>query len=289
MIFLVALFLLKNGLLFNNQGNDKANELVYRSTTLGNLVNKDTDGDGIPDWEESLYGLDPTKKETTPGIPDSTVIERLRIAQGDTGGTTTGSASDAKNLTKTEQFSRDLFATVSAATQNGSMDQATVDKLSSSLAENIQNSAPRKVYALSDIKITKDNSVKAIKNYSLAMNNVYPKNPVKYTVWDVLQQFSPDGNTVNVNALTKLDPIINQTNNLITGMLKISVPESLASMQLEAINGLERLVENLDDIKLYEKDPVVALGGISQYDKNTTLLETATKNIEDAVNKKLNN
>ncbi|MEK7582072.1 MAG: thrombospondin type 3 repeat-containing protein, partial [Patescibacteria group bacterium] len=30
--------------------------------TLGQLIGKDTDGDGLKDWEEMLWGTDPNKK-----------------------------------------------------------------------------------------------------------------------------------------------------------------------------------------------------------------------------------
>src|SRR6266568_3084652 len=85
--FVVALFFIKNKNLFDNTikylGINKKTGLVYDpNTTVKDLVNKDTDGDGIPDWQENLFGTDPTKKETTPGTPDSVVVEKLRQAQG---------------------------------------------------------------------------------------------------------------------------------------------------------------------------------------------------------------
>ena len=81
MVFLVVLFLIKNATtlkntvnsLFNNQ---KSGLSVSGNIPIGNLINKDTDGDGIFDWEEPLWGLDPTKKETTPGIPDGTLVNK---------------------------------------------------------------------------------------------------------------------------------------------------------------------------------------------------------------------
>ena len=60
------------------------------------MINKDTDGDGILDWQENLYGLDPTKKETTPGTPDSTAISKLKALQGDSASKT--SEDNKKNI-----------------------------------------------------------------------------------------------------------------------------------------------------------------------------------------------
>jgi hypothetical protein len=297
MVFLVALFLLKNGLLFTlfksnttYQAKNQAS-LAYGNMTIGDLVNKSTTGDGIPDWEKILWGLDPTKKENVPGVPDSVTIEKLKAQQlAENGGQTNTSAGNQNtgNTTQTDEFSKDLFATVAAATENGqSLDQATIDKISSSLADNIKNSPPRKIYTLADIKIINDDTIAAAQKYSNTLNGLYQKTPVKYTVMDVLQKFAPDENTEDASALSQLDPIIKQINNFLNGMLGMSAPQSLATLHLGMINGLEKVMENLNDIKLYDTDVVVALSAISQYQTNAATLEATSQILADAIKQKL--
>jgi hypothetical protein len=250
-------------------------------------VAKDTDGDGIPDWEEGLYGTDPMKKETTPGIPDSTTIAKLKTDQGPVA--TNGDNTAGENLTKTDQFSRDLFATVAATTQNGSLDQATADQISSSLADNIQNSAPRKVYTLSDIKIINDDSTKTVQKYSDAMHGIHVKYPIKGDVLSILQKFLGDGSDVDVSALAELDVIAKPMQNTIDAITKVSVPQPLVPLHLDFLNGMERVEENLKDIQLYDIDPVVAMGGISKYVDNIDSLQSAFVVINNAINQKLKN
>ena len=194
-----------------------------------------------------------------------------------------------ENLTETDKFSREFFATVATLNQNGQMDQATIDKLSSSLAEHIQNSPPRKVFLLSDIKIISDNSVQAVKSYDNALDSIYTKYPVKGNAINVLQKFMVDENNVDVGILAELDPIIGQTNKIIDALVKMSVPQSLAFLHLDFVNGLQRPMENLNDIKLYDTDVIIALSAISQYEKNITILESATNNLGNAIKQKLNN
>ena len=288
--FLVVLFLIKTGFVFKNPFSSikQENGLTYSNTTIGGLVNKDTDGDGIPDWEESLWGTDPTRKETTPGISDSVAIEKLKQQQG-ISGQINGTNQNNPNLTKTDQFSRDLFATVVMLNQNGEVDQATVDKLGSSLADNIKNSPLKKIFLLSDIKIIKDDSIMAVKKYSDTLNSIYQKNPIKYTVMDVLQKFIGDGNNADASVLSELDPIIGWTNKIINEMLKMETPQSLTSMHLDVVNNLQKIVGNLNDMKLYDTDIIVALGGISQYDQNTTALGSAVDKLANAIDGKLKN
>jgi len=266
------------------------NGLVYDSnTTVADLINIDTDGDGIPDWQEKLWGTDPTKKETTPGIPDSVAINKLRVDQttGANSGTGTGNQ-DNSNLTETDKFSRDLFATVSATTQNGqSMDASAIDNISSSLAEKIQNPAVRKVFSLSDLKTTKDNSVGAIQKYKNGLIKIYTNNPTKNNVADVVKEFVGDGTNPNEEALQKLDPVIKQLEEIINERVKLQVPDQLAQQHLDVINALERVVENLADIKLYSTDPVVTIGAMSVYGKNTASLQLSLDVLANTLQKRL--
>lgn len=296
MLFLVALFLLKNPSIFKNsvfyRSANGENGLIYSTAVVGDLVNKDTDGDGIPDWEESLWGTDPTKKETTPGIPDSVAISKLKASQGTSAGTTATADQKPENLTKTDQFSRELFATVASLNQNGAMDQTTVDKISSSLADHIKNSTPRKIYMLSDIKVTQDNSVASVKKYENAVNsldnNLKKKYPTKGAVADILKRFIVDQNNIDITVLPELDPFIKQAEEGVNGMLKINVPSDLAQVHLDIINATERLMENESDFQSFDTDPIVAMTGISKYQENMNLYASAFEKYINIMDKKLN-
>ncbi|MFZ3011603.1 MAG: hypothetical protein WA060_01215 [Minisyncoccia bacterium] len=263
--------------------------LTYDTVAIGDLVNKDTDGDGILDWEEPLWGLDPTTKETTPGAPDSSVIKKLKAEQGfDTNITTEDSPDYTENLTETEKFSRELFSTVATLNQQGNVDEKTVDSITTSLSEKMQNILPRKVFTQADIKILDENQYATIRTYNDELNSAYAKNPIKGSVIEVLGKFVIDENNVDTSVLKDLDPIIKQTRSLIDEILKIGVPKSLVPLHLSFINGMERIAENIEDIKMYDTDAIVSLIGISQYEKNSVSLEETIKNLSEEVYNKLN-
>jgi hypothetical protein len=290
-LFLVVLFLIKNGFSFQNKTfyGSPQDGLTYSTAVIGDLVNKDTDGDGIPDWEEPLWNLDPNKKETTPGSPDSTVIAKLKAEQNSGAGVMNGDSQGTEKLTETDKFSRELFTTVATLNQSGAVDQATIDKIGSSLAEHVKNTPVRKIFTLADIKIINDNGIGSVVKYNDTLNSIYKKNRVSGNVPDILKKFIADGNNVDVGALTELDPIIKETQNMLDGIVKINVPSDFAQIHLDVINGLERLAENLNDMKLYDSDVMVALSGTSQYQTNAALFESTIKNLADLINEKLNN
>ena len=288
MVFLVVLFLLKATSFFENKEEYQAQQsgLTYSSATIGDLINRDTDGDGIPDWEENLWGTDPTKKETTPGTPDSIAIDKMKTTQS--ASTSGGDGQSAENLTQTDQFSRDLFATVAAASSDGQpLDQTTADKISSSLADHIENSPPGKIFTIANIKITSPDTKQTVQKYSDTVDSIYTKYHINKGVLDILQEFST--NEENTDILLQLDPIISQEDKIINELLKVQVPRSLAVLHLDLINSSERVNENIRDIKLLDSDSIVALSAISQYEKNTAALQTAANNLMGIVKARLVN
>ena len=290
MVFVASLFFIKNTSFFKNQGNYIGGQdgLAYDNEIIADLVNRDLDQDGVLDWEEGLWGTDPTKKDTNDdGVPDNVDIEKQKTARGQSV-EVSGSAQEPENLTETDQFSREFFATVATLNQNGVMDQATADQLGSSLAEKIKNAPQRKVFFLSDLKTTADNT-QTVQSYSESLINISTKYSIDYTVYDVLQKFIIDENNVDVTVLSELDPLIEHANKIITDISKMSVPQSLAPLHLEFLNVLQRLSENVSDMKLYDADAIVALSAISQYEQNTIALDGAISNLENTIRQKLNN
>ncbi len=289
-LFLVALYISKNGLMGSGKEIfERGDGLVYESALVEDLVRKDTDGDGVLDWEESLWELDPTKAETTPGTPDLTVVNKLRAENPSLEGDSPAGPDYEENPTKTAQFAQELFATVTALEKGGALDQATAEKMVASLTEQISNSPQAKVYALADLKIIKDDSAVAVKIYNSTLDYVYTKYPIQGSIGDVLQKFLADENSVNVAALAELEPFVTQNKKIIDALVQMSVPQSFAILHLNVINTLEGVVENLSNIMLYESDPIMALSGISKYQEDALKLEANLNNLANAIISKLNN
>ncbi len=256
---------------------------------LSDLVSTDTDLDGVMNWEEGLWGTSPTMKDTDgDGEEDGAEIAKLKLEKEgttDTKDTVTGE----EVLTETDKFSRELFSTIVALNQAGEVDDASADKLTESLASQIKNSVQRKVFLASDIKTSLDNSPTAIQTYVTAIDNINKKYPVSVNVLDILKEFVNDGENVNAEALIKLDPIIKQKSSSINDFKNMTVPKDLAQLHLDMINALQRVVENISDIQLFEVDPIVAMGAISKYEENSDLLQSALDKLADFLVKKLNN
>ena len=250
------------------------------------LGNRDTDGNGIFDWEESRWGTNPLKKDSNDdGIPDSVEIAKLKKEET-TSVDSSGQTTDEENLTQTDKFSREFFSTVATLNQAGGIDDATVEKLSSSLSDQIKNSAPKKVFGIRDIKISNNDDAKAYKSYSDNLDIIYKKYPIKKSVTTILQEFLENEDPT---ILTELDPTIIQMTKIINDLVKVSSPQSLSSLHLGLVNGFQRLLENIKDIELLDTDVIVTLSAVSQYEKNVDALEKTIKDLTDIINIKLGN
>lgn len=283
-VFVVVLFLTKNETVYKNIY--QKNGLVYNGNEkVGDLINKDTDLDGVSDWQEGLFGTDPTKKDTNDdGIPDSVEIARMNGRTAENGELNLN-IENSKSLTETDQLSREIFSTVATLNQTGIVDQETIDKLSESLANKIQEpSTNRKVFKLNDLKILETNTLQDVNNYNNSLNKIYAKYPVEKSVLDILQKFIiAENDNFDNDILKELDSIVKQSNKIITEIIKIPVPNNLAFLHLDMLNKMQKVVENIDDIKLYDADPIVAMTAISQYEESTANLELSINKLNYAV------
>ncbi|MEI7709380.1 MAG: thrombospondin type 3 repeat-containing protein [bacterium] len=291
MLFLLIIFLLNNTSIFKNSEtyqavNNDDSTLTIGDETIETLVNKDTDGDGILDWEENLWGTDPTKKETTPGTLDSVAISKIKATNANSSKNATTGTEKIENLTKTDKFSRELFATISSLSQNGNIDATSADQLGSALADQIQNSVQRKVFTIADIKANSDDSIAAIQKYSDDLNSLYLKHQTNKKVLDIIQKLVADEQ--NVSVLSELDQIISASTAVIAELGKIKVPQTLSFLHLDLMNSTEAVLENITDIKLLDSDPIVAISAITQYQKNTTTMEAAAITLIQTIQQKLN-
>lgn len=292
-VVIALLFFIKTSSNYKNSPEKQAG-LVYADETVGELVNKDTDGDGVPDWEESLYGTDPTKPDTDgDGIGDAQEIEQIQVSKGVN--TDSGTAAP-ENLTETEKFSRQLFSTVTALNQTGGLDQNTVDQLSTSLANEVNNPSVQNAYSTSNIKTSGDTGTDAARGYDGVLEGTLKKYsglydgstviPLAQTFGNALQSYLGSGND---SAMSKLDQPAKDLRAMTVALGKMIVPSEFADAHVALMNQLEWMAENLSNTKEVGTDPVTAYGAISNFSQNIQNLQGAIDKLHNAINQKIKN
>ena len=262
---MVVLFSLKSKITFQNEAGERGEGLTYNTEVLENLINKDSDLDGVVDWEEDLWGTNPLVKDTDgDGIWDNDEITQLRKELVRNTGVP---PSDTENLTTTDKFSQELLSTIAALNQSGELDPESINHLGATLAQEIENAPQKRVFGISDIKVV-GSSIQAAEKYVTDLNALSTKYPPAGNPIEVLSETLTTEGDVDTALLYKLDPLIIQMGNIVTGMLGLEVPQKISAVHLELLNAIERTRENLSDIKLMEQDALIAFSAMNQLEAN---------------------
>ncbi len=265
---------------FSITGDKNNTALKVGSPTLTDLIQKDTDGDGIPDWEEALWGTDPNKKVTFNDMPDATYIENkkkeLKIE----------SSVNETKLTETEKFAREFFTSYSAMKSSGQIDNNTINTFSNALGQKIVDPTLIDRYGEADIKINALDNTSTKQKYYADIKTLF-KSYQGSGIGDELNIISnnltknPEGKTINgVDQYAKLSTIANAYQDFAKKTMELSVPQSLIEYHLRIANSANNTGISVLNMGKIVTDPIVGLSGLSQYQKYSDSLVKAVADLE---------
>ncbi len=253
---------------------------------LRQIATKDSNGDGVPDWEKQLYGI-PLNATTTDyfhlGMTDAQAIAKGLIVPKAIANlpaaTSTGSAShpllDSAPApapgTLTDAFAKTFFTLYLAAKQqNGGANltqaqtQAVAQQAMTQFASTI-STAPDFITA-SDLKHATSTGPDALRAYAEAAGAVFAENTSYASTSEIayLKQAlqNPGNDAVPLAYIASIAKLYRQA---AVGLAALSVPSSLASPDLSIINALARLSGILNDFTKIDSDPMAAMLAIQQY------------------------
>jgi len=281
-VFLAAIFFTHARSNFKNEAKNTEG-LVAEDALVGDVLSMDTDKDGVLDWEEGLWGTDPTKADTNDdGVSDKNEIARMKVERGMNLGEDGSSYAndDEENLTQTDKFARELFSTVAALNQTGEVDDGTVADLTDTLAAEIKNSAQGKIFTIADLKITTDNSKENYNKYAKTLGNALQgKYPFDEEVTRTLQGFSEGGDDGDLVVLAELDPVLSNLSEVIKEISEMEIPSEISGYHLDLVNDFQVVFENLTDLKQMDTDPLRSYTATNQYFDNREKLSVALTTI----------
>ncbi len=255
---------------FGNLFHKKKTATTQKSLTVGDITSKDSNGNGIPDWEETLWGLDPTVLYTN-GKSNAEIIKEKKLALGvtdDTTGTPTN---------ETDALAQQLFSITSALSQNGNVDDTTLQNVANQLGSSINVSSVSNTYSLKDIHTVTTSSTSLTKYY----NNLS----------DIIGKYNQDDAdiTVIINAAETGDysqlPELTQTGADYTAMAqqisKINVPIGVAQYDLDIINGFAGMAASFPYLQQMSDNGTEALVGVALYKTYNSRGSQAFYNLHD--------
>jgi hypothetical protein len=247
---------------------ESAQELLKAYST------KDTDGDGLPDWEESLYGTDPAKADTDgDGVGDADAVKRglvklaltppaLPADGGDIAAGIPGPA--AASSTLTDQFARAFFGNYmqSRGSAVPSQDEMTTF-LQNAVTGLAAAQARPDAYAAADLRVSGDGP-DALRAYAgdvsrafLAHNPKLPNSELVYFT-DAVEKNDPE-------ALKSVATIASDYGLIADALSKVTVPREAASAHLALANAVARLSDSIGDLAAVQSDPIRGMVGLEEY------------------------
>jgi len=283
-IILGLVFFIVSGIFFGKNSYialNKQAKLQNEKITIDNLLQKDSDSDGVMDWEEALWGTDPNNKTTFNGMSDSDYIKQKRadLKVSDE----SELAQNGENLTETDKFAQQFFASLSAMKQNGQIDQTTINNVSTSLGQNIVDPNLVDTYTEKDITLSENDGVSEQNTYytnAKKLFETYKKEGLGSEL-EIVSEIVSSGKVENEqDAIDKLTNIANAYQKFAQKMLELKVPESLAQYHIRIINSANNTGISVRNMIKIIDDPIVGLSGLSQYQKYSDDFITSVGDLE---------
>ena len=264
---------------FEKEKNDLLveNSLV-ESQTIIELIESDSDNDGVLDWEEALWGTDKNKKATFDGKSDSAYIaDKKRELNIET------DLNNEKNLSETDLFAREFFSAYTALKASGQVDSDVINNFSDALGQKIANPNLVEIYDANDIKYSTVDTVTSRVNYYNSLKKSFDRESA-YGLGDEINiisgglfEYATEGTE---GKYEQLNIIADAYKNFAKSVISTPVPEGLAEIHLEIANNAYNTGVSVGNMTKVTSDPIVGIAGLSQYEQYSEALIVAVENLD---------
>lgn len=260
----------------DSKNNNKKSVVSSKATsTPFEDLSGDSDGDGLKNWEESLWKTDPGNKDSDgDGVVDGEEVamghsptikgpnDSLLATSSEIGG------DKNKKITATDKFSRTFFARYIRLKQAGiNIDESATNQLVDDIINKDYAVETLENIAIKDIRVINNNSPVVLKDYGNALGTIIKKGGEMASEQEllILQEYIEKGE--KFEEFERFDPIIAKYSYLLEWLKKVKVPKDLAIDHLSLLNGLNGLMFAVQGMREMETDPVGALLYTENYEE----------------------
>jgi hypothetical protein len=231
---------------------------------------KDTDADGLPDWQEALYGTDVNNpRSVTPEMTDAEAVAQGLVApqfrSAELGDTPDVPGIDAAPETLTDQFGRKFLENYIRLAQDGVVTEAELGTFIESATTELEKEVARKeVYTQKDLALLGAGG-EALRAYAIqveaAINDIaFPREK------DELEYVSAAMVEDSAAAREAVEEITLAYQQMADVLIKIPAPRDLQYAAPRLANSLADTGEIFAHIQAFSTDPLRGLVGLKRYD-----------------------
>ena len=237
------------------------------------LTEKDSDGDGLHDWEEILWASNPNN----PDSDGDGTLDGDEVAEGrdpnmsgpdDTFNATTSPIITPNTIT--EHAAYDIASAVVAGEDTDTIVSDAVEKVVALRSEYIPLTATDLVIGNSDTN--------SLYTYAQQLDQIFDSIDTSAISGD--EQLTPS----DTSGLTTFALAANIFDEMHTKLLRVLVPSEAVSLHLEYLNAVGNTALNLRTLESLTVDPLAALTTLAQLEKDTQTVDIARKNLLQFLN-----
>ncbi len=249
------------------------------------VVDRDTDGDSLMDWEEDLWKTNKNSVDTDgDGTGDNDEVRAGRnptvAGPDDTFAKPAASAAvsaEEKNLTTTDILARNIFAEYYTLKQSGALDEAAQENL---ILKNLSGALPGEhnvpTYGIDDISVRGDGAG-AVRAYGNAVGSIISKHSIETENEGAIVERALQ--TDNGDELAQVAAAAAAYRAIAQGLIAIETPLGAAAAHISLVNAVTALAEADAKLAIVLTDPVIGLIGLREYDQAVRDLYSALKKV----------
>lgn len=282
-LIFVIFFMSSSGESFSITGNKNNTPLKVENQTIADLIQNDSDGDSVADWEEALWGTDKNKKITFNDMPDATYIENKKKELKIEGSVT----ANAAKLTETEKFAIEFFTSYNALKASGQVGSDAMNNFSSALGQRIVNPDLIDRYTEADIKIDSADTPVLRQKYYENVKSLFEKYKSEGLGDELdiisrsLAASSTSGTAGVSERYAELLAIADAYKNFAKETMEVIVPQGLIDYHLRIANNANNTGISVSNMSNIASDPLIGLSGLSQYQKYSEGLIRGVTDLEN--------
>lgn len=238
----------------------------------------DSDGDGLKDWEEELWGLNPYNPDTHgTGLGDLAYVEqeRARVAEVPTTilGIYDANTASGERPSSSALAGQILISQLFASKEAGIAIPDSSIRLASEIAlSDFETNYSYTLYTAGNILTASGDTIPTIRAYGNAVGQALktPSGQEAPHELSVLLSYAQTSNTASFKE--QMDAVLANYDRSIANLLNVPAPPSFVSLHTSLINSLVRVRTDLSFMGSVDTNPILALAALDTYEKNSAYM-----------------
>lgn len=261
-ITFVLIFFIGKGLISlikNRERKDGVKEPEIVS--IKEIIDEDDNNNGIPNWEEYFWGLDPKKDGKK---NREFVLAKRELANQNTGNEVKG---EPVVLTENEALSRDFFVAMLALSEEGLLDENSIDTIAETMGQKIIADPIADKYTKDQVIIEKNPSVDSVLDYGTKITDLFEKYSLEKDIGEEIKIVALGVGDNDTTAMRAVRTIAEGYHLLGQDIMNIPVAEDLSTVHLDIANNCEKVSISIEGIAEGLEKPDKALRALINYQK----------------------